>query len=79
MADLTVLLTQHELSVFGGTPLYALAGLRNAAALHEALARRHIWTRIFDYAPTWIRFGLPKGPENLQRLSDALADAKKEL
>jgi cobalamin biosynthesis protein CobC len=79
MADLTVLLTQHELSVFGGTPLYALAGLRNASALHEALARRHIWTRIFDYAPTWIRFGLPKGPENMQRLSDALAEAKKEL
>ncbi|MES0882195.1 threonine-phosphate decarboxylase CobD [Roseibium sp. SCP14] len=79
MADLTVLLSQRELSVFGGTPLYALAGLRNAKGLHEALARRHIWTRIFDYAPTWIRFGLPGSPENLERLSDALADAKKEL
>ena len=79
MADMTVLLSQQELSVFGGTPLYALAGLRNAKALHEALARRHIWTRIFDYAPTWIRFGLPGGEENLKRLEDSLADAKKEL
>lgn len=79
MADLTVLLSERELSVFGGTPLYALAGLRNAKGLHEALARRHIWTRIFDYAPTWIRFGLPGNPENFERLSDALADAKKEL
>lgn len=79
MADLTLLLTQHELSVFGGTPLFALAGMRNAAAMHEALARRHIWTRVFDYAPTWIRFGLPNGAENMKRLSDALADARKEL
>ncbi|WP_422038724.1 threonine-phosphate decarboxylase CobD [Roseibium sp.] len=79
MADLTITLSEHQLSVFGGTPLFALAGLRKAHALHEALARRHIWTRIFDYAPTWIRFGLPGGPENLQRLSDALADARGEL
>jgi cobalamin biosynthetic protein CobC len=79
MADLTVALSQAGLSVFGGTPLYALAGLRNPKALHEALARRQIWTRIFDYAPTWIRFGLPGGPENLKRLTDALAEALKEV
>ncbi len=79
MADLTVVLSECGLSVFGGTPLYALAGLRNAKGLHEALARRRIWTRIFDYAPTWIRFGLPGGPENLQRLSEAIADAQKDL
>ncbi|WP_434052007.1 MAG: threonine-phosphate decarboxylase CobD [Roseibium sp.] len=79
MADLTITLSEHQLSVFGGTPLYALAGLRKAHALHEALARRHIWTRIFDYAPTWIRFGLPGGADNLQRLSDALTEARGEL
>ncbi|MEP3047353.1 MAG: threonine-phosphate decarboxylase CobD [Roseibium sp.] len=79
MADLTLTLSENMLSVFGGTPLYALAGMRNAASLHEALARRHIWTRIFDYAPTWIRFGLPGSPENRQRLADALAEARKEL
>jgi len=79
MADLTIALSENHLSVFGGTPLYALAGLRNAKVLHEALARRHIWTRVFDYAPTWIRLGLPGGPENLQRLSDALSEAMKEV
>lgn len=79
MADLTITLSEHQLSVFGGTPLFALAGLRKAHALHEALARRHIWTRVFDYAPTWIRFGLPGGPENLQRLSEALSEARTEL
>ena len=79
MADLTLLLSQNGLSVFGGTPLYALAGLRNPKGLHEALARRRIWTRIFDYAPTWIRFGLPGGPENQQRLAEALEAAMQEL
>lgn len=79
MADLTLTLSQHGLSVFGGTPLYALAGLRNAKGLHEALARRRIWTRVFDYAPTWMRLGLPGGAARLERLSDALAEAQKEL
>ncbi|GAA0770256.1 threonine-phosphate decarboxylase [Roseibium denhamense] len=79
MADLTLLLNEHHLSVFGGTPLYALAGLRKAVHLHEALARRHIWTRIFDYAPTWLRLGLPGSKANFERLSDALAEAQKEL
>ncbi|MEP1934637.1 MAG: threonine-phosphate decarboxylase CobD [Roseibium sp.] len=79
MADLTLTLSENMLSVFGGTTLFALAGLRNASALHDALARRHIWTRIFDYAPTWIRFGLPGSPENRERLSEALAEAQKEL
>jgi cobalamin biosynthetic protein CobC len=79
MADLGLTLQQNMLSVFGGTPLYALAGTRHAASLHEALARRHIWTRIFDYAPTWIRFGLPGSAENLERLSSALAEAQKDL
>ncbi len=79
MADLGLVLQENMLSVFGGTPLYALAGTRNALKLHEALAERRIWTRIFDYAPTWIRFGLPGGPENLERLSAALAEVQKEL
>lgn len=79
MADLTLTLSQHGLSVFGGTPLYALAGLRNAKGLHEALARRRIWTRVFDYAPTWVRFGLPGGADKLERLSEALAEAQQEL
>lgn len=79
MADLTLVLAENGLGVFGGTPLYALAAARNAADLHDALARRRIWTRIFDYAPTWIRIGLPGSPESLARLSGALAEAMKEI
>lgn len=79
MADLTLLLSEQGLSVFGGTPLFALAATKNAAALHEALARRRIWTRVFDYAPTWMRIGLPGSAEHMDRLRLALAEALKEL
>ncbi|WP_153768864.1 threonine-phosphate decarboxylase CobD [Labrenzia sp. CE80] len=79
MADLTICLGENGLGVFGGTPLYALAGHRDAHKLHDALARQHIWTRVFDYAPTWIRFGLPGSAEGLKRLAQALAEAQKAL
>ena len=75
MAAMTSVLTKHGLEVLGGTPLFALASANDATALHEALARRKIWTRIFDYAPTWIRFGLPGSAEALMRLQQALAEA----
>lgn len=74
-ADLTLMLQMRGLSVFGGTPLYVLAGTRDAATLHEALARQRIWTRSFDYAPTWLRIGLPGGAEPLARLEAALERA----
>lgn len=73
-AELTYSLQMRGLSVFGGTPLFVLAGTRDAARLHEALARQRIWTRVFDYAPTWIRIGLP-GAAKLARLEAALESA----
>ncbi|WP_439528719.1 threonine-phosphate decarboxylase CobD [Pannonibacter sp.] len=79
MADLTLALSMAGLTVFGGTALYALAGLRKAEALHTALARRHIWTRRFEHSPTWLRFGLPGSPAALVRLSGALAEAVTEI
>ncbi|WP_349360257.1 threonine-phosphate decarboxylase CobD [Stappia sp.] len=74
-ADLTLMLQMQGLSVFGGTPLFVLAGTRDAAALHRALARQHVWTRVFDYAPTWLRIGLPDGQAGRARLEAALAAA----
>jgi len=79
IGDLQILLMENGLGVIGGTPLFALASLRHAHALHKALARRHIWTRVFDYAPTWIRIGLPGSKANLERLASALAEAVKEI
>ncbi|WP_417668907.1 threonine-phosphate decarboxylase CobD [Roseibium sp.] len=79
ITDLTLCLGNNGLTVFGGTPLYALAAHPNAVALHEALARQKIWTRVFDYAPTWIRIGLPGSSSALQRLAETLAKISPEI
>ena len=66
------------LKILGGTPLFRLATHTDAAALHEALARRHIWTRSFEDHPAWLRFGLPGSEGARARLADALAMATTE-
>lgn len=77
MAELTSVLEGHGLQILGQTSLYVLVASPEAAALHEKLARHRIWTRVFDYAPTWIRFGLPGSAEGLARLREVLANAEK--
>lgn len=79
IADLNVMLNARLLTVFGGTPLYVLIAHRKAEELHQALARRRIWTRIFPYAPTWMRIGLPGSAEALARLEGALVEAQAEI
>ncbi len=59
------------LTVVGGTDLFRLVTCSDAAALHRALARQGIWTRRFEYAPQWLRIGLPGAA--LPRLAAALA------
>ncbi|MGR3436133.1 MAG: aminotransferase class I/II-fold pyridoxal phosphate-dependent enzyme [Shimia sp.] len=54
----------------GGTPLFRLYEVPDAAAFADRLARRHILVRTFPYAPTWVRIGLPPDTE---RLAAALA------
>ncbi len=55
-----------------GTDLFQTGGTPDAPALHEALARAHIWTRIFDGWPGHIRFGLPASDMAFARLEQAL-------
>lgn len=55
-----------------GTDLFQTAGTPDAPALHETLARAHIWTRIFDGWPGHIRFGLPASDTAFARLEQAL-------
>lgn len=69
--DRAVLATGATLT--GGTTLFRLYEHPRAADLHRHLATRHIWTRIFPWSPTAIRFGLP-GPGGWTRLTDALAE-----
>jgi len=68
---LDALLTASGLTVLGGTSLFRLASTPDAAALFHHLGRYGILTRPFDYAPDWLRFGLP-APEDFGRLQQAL-------
>ena len=75
---LTGLLQGAGLEVIGSTPLFALATHSNALELHAALAHRGILCRAFDYAPDWLRFGLPGSDADEQRLAEALQNAVTE-
>ncbi|MEZ5716710.1 MAG: threonine-phosphate decarboxylase [Paracoccaceae bacterium] len=55
----------------GGTDLFRLYEVADAADFQARLAERHIWSRIFPYSKTWVRLGLP-GPEGWARLEAAL-------
>ncbi len=65
------LLTRAGLKVAGGTILFRLAEVDDAAACFARLAAAGILTRPFRYAPGWLRFGLPRS-RDLARLSAAL-------
>jgi cobalamin biosynthetic protein CobC len=57
----------------GGTPLFRLYDVGNAAAAQEQLARARIWSRIFMDRPNWLRLGLPGDASEWQRVVSALA------
>ncbi|NIJ33925.1 threonine-phosphate decarboxylase CobD [Sphingomonas oligoaromativorans] len=70
---LDAVLRRHGLEPEGACPLFRLVRTPDAGALFERLARRGILTRPFDYAPDWLRIGLPGGEAALARLDEALA------
>ncbi|WP_454745798.1 threonine-phosphate decarboxylase CobD [Ciceribacter selenitireducens] len=72
-AGLGRVLADAGLNVEGGTSLFALVADPCAAELHAHLCRAHILTRKFDYAPTWLRFGLAPDAASDERLAAALA------
>jgi cobalamin biosynthetic protein CobC len=45
--------------VLGGTTLFRLYDTPDTKAAQAALARSHVWSRIFPYSKTWLRLGLP--------------------
>ncbi|MGD7251502.1 threonine-phosphate decarboxylase CobD, partial [Ralstonia pseudosolanacearum] len=75
-ARLSARLARHGLPN-ASTPLFAWVPTPNAAALHAALARQGLWTRLFDVPGTppvqGLRLGLPPDAFGWQRLDDALA------
>jgi cobalamin biosynthetic protein CobC len=56
------------------TPLFAWTNDARAAALHEALATRGVWTRLFASSGS-VRFGLPASGDEWTRLADSLRAA----
>jgi cobalamin biosynthesis protein CobC len=70
-ARLVALLEQASCKIVGGTALFTLVRHADAQALHERLARQHIWCRTFDWAPDLLRFGLP-ADEGFDRIANAL-------
>jgi len=58
----------------GGTTLFRLYQVEDALAWQAHLARAHIWSRVFPYARTWLRLGLP-APKDWPRVSAAIASA----
>jgi len=76
-ARLASLLQTHGLAPSGGSAFFQWHRSEAAAALHEALARRGILTRLFD-APASLRFGLPGDAAQWERLDAALAETSSE-
>ena len=56
----------------GGTSLFRLYDVGDAAAFQDRLAKAHIWSRIFPYSSRWVRLGLPGTEADWHRLQTAL-------
>ncbi|MEM7496630.1 MAG: threonine-phosphate decarboxylase CobD [Pseudomonadota bacterium] len=58
--------------LIGGAALFRTYDVGDAAAVQGALAGHRIWSRAFDYAPAWLRLGLPGAESEWTRLEGAL-------
>jgi len=68
---LDALMTKAGAALHGGTSLFRLYEVDDAAAWQDRLAQSHIWTRTFPYSDRFLRLGLP-APEHWSRLEAAL-------
>ena len=60
--------------IVGGTSLFRTYATPDAPEAKRHFAQSHIWTRIFPYSESWIRFGLPGSEGDWARLEAAFAD-----
>ncbi|WP_368344950.1 threonine-phosphate decarboxylase [Pelagovum sp. HNIBRBA483] len=58
-ARLDALLAEKGAQVVGGTDLFRLYDVGDAARWQARLAEGHVWSRIFPYSERWLRLGLP--------------------
>ena len=64
------------LEILGGTSLFRLVRTKEAGRLFQSLGQAGIMVRRFAEHPAWLRFGLPGGEDEWQRLERALASAR---
>lgn len=67
---LDALVVNNGTELVGGTTLFRLYKVKDASAVQDRLAEHHIWSRIFPYAPDWLRLGLP-APDRWAQLEAA--------
>ncbi|MEQ9257922.1 MAG: threonine-phosphate decarboxylase CobD [Roseovarius sp.] len=70
-ARLDALMARAGAQVAGGTSLFRLYRVADAGAWQARLAEARIWSRVFPYAPDWLRLGLP-APHQWARVEAAL-------
>ena len=68
---LDALMTSRGALVAGGTTLFRLYEVEDAALWHDRLARARVLSRVFPYSRTWLRLGLPS-PGRWTQLEGAL-------
>lgn len=71
-AHLDKLVTGSGADLVGGTTLFRLYEVADALTTQEALAKHHIWSRVFPYNAKWLRLGLPN-PSDWPRIEAAFA------
>lgn len=57
----------------GGTHLFRTYDTGDAAAAQDALARGHVWSRIFPWSASWLRLGLPGTQDRWHQFEAALS------
>lgn len=70
-ARLDQLMLAKGAEIQGGTDLFRLYRVDDAAQWQTRLAEHQIWSRIFPYSKTWLRLGLP-APDRWAQLQAAL-------
>ncbi len=72
--QLDALLVRSGLKILGGTRLFRLTAANDAQRRFVRMAEAGVLTRPFDYAPNWLRFGLPD-PDHWSRVEAALQES----
>lgn len=59
VARMDALVQMRGAELVGGTAMFRLYAVDDAARWQQRLAKGKVWSRTFPYEPTWLRLGLP--------------------